>query len=780
MLIKLDIAPLLLTAPYVIGILIADYFSVGLVFSTLFLVLSLIACLIAVRWQKLPKLISLAILFFFLGLFLTSLSISRLEMSLLSKAAQQGANVIVEGTLASDPIDRSGTSFFNLNVEKVILFKGGSRPEDWMVKERLRVKNASRLRQQLCMGEHVRVSGVLRLPNSSRDFNFKRYLYHQGIVAILIVKGSDIKSNQGGFSISFLIGQIRHWVKQTNNFYLPKDCAGLINGIVLGDPSLVDEEVQESFRATGLTHIVAASGVNIALVISALWPLLRIFRLGAVAQFIILICSTGLYTMVSGMSPSITRAFLMAAIGLVAWLSGRQGNSFSSLSAAAMILLVIDPFIIYDIGFQLSFAATASIIIFVPSLERLMEEIPKPLMAGLSVTVGAQIGVLPIIIYYFGQLSMISLIANLVVIPLASIALVLGMAALPVAAVSSLAGSALYLILRVILKAIIFETISLSAAPGASIFFNQPSIAIIAMLYAAIVALAIYFNSIKLKLRLGHVVIVLAVMLALPTWWYIVKSAPTGRLEITFMDVGQGDSAIVTTPRGERLLIDGGPNPDLVKQKLARKGVRKIDAILISHDHADHITGIKNLLGLFTIGCIIYPKSISDSKGFLQIYRLARKKGINLLAIDEGDVLKLGEQLEIDTLFASIKDEEGGGNDDSLVVMVKYGDFKALFTGDAEENIEKELVSGKKDLDADVLKVGHHGSAISSTREFLHEVSPEISVISVGKDNKYGHPSKLTIGRLINAGSKVYRTDRDGDVTISLDDKAYRIYAERR
>lgn len=781
---------LLFTIFNIAGVVIADTYNLRLITTIPFAIACLIIHLVFIFRKSSARIVTAALLFLSLGMILTSLFALRLESSLIHRCAKQSLHVTVEGILINDPSIWNDTSSFDMRIRKLtidsrhITIGEGFTGKNWTINEPLRVRVRS-CKAKLHMGEYIRASGFLELPSSDGDFNYRRYLYHRGIMAILSGSGKDIERiDSDGFNLTSFAGSIRHSIKERYIRGLPEDEAALLCGIALGDASLINEELQESFRATGLTHILAASGINIALIIGALWPLLRILRFRAIAQFATLVSFTALYTVVSGLSPSITRAFLMAAIGLSAWFFGRERNNMTSLSAAALILLIADPFIIYDVGFQLSFAATLALIIFMPLLEQSMVEVPKPLRSGLSVTIAAQLGVFPIIIYYFGQASVISLIANLTAAPLSGPALILGMAVLPVETIVAPLGELVYLILRVILGLIIAETKLLANFPGAYVYLGSVSLFKAIICYIVIAFLGLYLYKIKLKIRFSHVLMLLIAISAVSIWWQLGKSMAPSQLEVTFFDVGQGDSAIIITPDNTKILIDGGPDPTLVKRKLEQRGIKMIDAVMISHEDSDHIGGIEKVIENFKIGSFLYPAGVESSKAFLELRAIANRKGINCITVDDGDVLRLGKNLEIDTLHAG-KDAGAGGiendndNDESAVVMVKYGKFKTLFTGDAGKEIEEGLVNENEDLDADVLKVGHHGSASSSTQDFLREVSPGISVISVGKGNSYGHPSRSTINRLSSIGSKILRTDRNGDVTISSDGDSFRVYTEK-
>lgn len=736
------------------------------------------------------RLLIATIVFFALGLFLTESREQSLQTGLLNNSAENSSHVTVEGFVLGDVKHKDGIAGFDIQVRK-LRFSGVFDErvyghKEWLLNEHLRISVQSKRKLELHMGEYIRVSGHLAIPKASGEFDYRRYLYHRGIMAVLrtapedlgIVQysGSRLSPEYVVNSLRFAAGSLRGWIKWANSAYLPEDCAGLLNGIVLGDASSISKDIEESFRATGLTHVVAASGMNIALIVAALWPLLRLLRLRLGVQIAILIALAGAYTIVAGMAASITRAFIMAAIALIAWLLGREKVGLNSLSLAALILLIINPFALYDIGFQLSFASTASLIMLSGPLERAMGDMPKFLREGLGVTVAAQLGVLPIIVFYFGQISVISLVANIVVTPLAAPALIIGMVVLPALALSAKLAMPLYALLKVILKLMIVASFYLSKTPGAYLSVAQPSMYLTIAAYVVIAVLGIYLHKIRVKFRVIHVAMLLVVVTGASILWQINQSLVSPRLEIIFIDVGQGDCALIRTPTGENVLIDSGPDERLIKRKLETRGVKKIDALLISHAHADHMAGVEEIIDRFAVGRIMYPPTTRKAEICKGLFILAKKKGIKCTPVESGDKARLGK-LELTALCSAASEE---GNDESAVLMASYGRFKVLFTGDASEELESRLIEAGEELDADVLKVGHHGSGSSSSDDFLSKVSPEISVISVGKGNMYGHPSGEAIARLRSAGSKIYRTDKNGDVTIESDGESFSVYVKRQ
>jgi competence protein ComEC len=803
---------------YIAGIVIADCFHMNVATTVLSTGINLLIGLIVIAWLKLRSLATWVIvfLFFSLGLLITALHISHIESGVIGRAAADNTHVTVYGSMNTDAEFKNNSSNFDLNVSRASIGRTG-----WQVSERVRVRVRSEKPLALIAGQNVMVTGQLEQPESIGEFDYKRYLYHKDISAILTVSETDIKpvSNSGSpiwqkFSLIASTSHIRRWIKNAYLAHLPQDSAALLIGIVLGDDSAINEELNDSFRTTGLTHILAASGMNIALVLAALWPLLRYMRLKPSVQLAVLVVFAGLYTLVSGMQPSLTRAFLMAAVGLAAWLSGRDKNGLASISAAALFLLVLNPFTLYDIGFQLSFLATASLIVFVPMLDRMMADLPGWLRAGLSVTMAAQIGVLPVLIYYFGQVSVISVLANLLIVPLAEPALILGMILLPFQALVPILAMPFYWVLAAEMSAVIYLNKLIAATPGAALVVDEPSIIAVAVMYAviAVFGAALHKASLKLRFRFGHIIILLIALTCASIWVTAYRSLAPSQLQVTFFDVGQGDSALLQTPDGVKVLIDTGPDFDILKRKLDLKGIEYIDAVIISHTHADHASGVSDIFRNYNVGSFYYPRSAEGEAAMSAMLASAEKTGVRSVPVDNHDHTRFGKNLEMESFCRDADNSdkyyvgnfEGGENDRCIVCLMEYGEFEVMFTGDAGKEIEHEICEdncGKGEstggningdgsdeakntdvddnaIEADVLKVGHHGSATSSTEEFLKEVDPKVSVISVGEHNRYGHPTEAAIARIRASGSKIYRTDRNGDVTVISDGNAFKVNTE--
>jgi competence protein ComEC len=276
-------------------------------------------------------------------------------------------------------------------------------------------------------------------------------------------------------------------------------------------------------------------------------------------------------------------------------------------------------------------------------------------------------------------------------------------------------------------------------------------------------------NKIKLLILIAGVFLILAAALLLFIFYH-----PAKRLEVNFFDVGQGDAILIKAPDGQNILIDGGPNLRIVERLSAvlMPWDKKIDLMVLTHPHDDHVTGLVNVLERFKVEKILYTGVNHDSPNYIAWLSAVRDKKIPLVILDRPRTIKLGDNCRLEILYplkSFLNKEVENLNNTSIVMKLAYGETSFLFTGDAEREEEKEILESGVELSADVLKIGHHGSDTSSSGEFLAAVKPDIAVISVGKDNDFGHPSLRTIKKLERAGAKVFRTDEAGTIKIVSD-----------
>jgi competence protein ComEC len=611
---------------------------------------------------------------------------------------------------------------------------------------------------------------------------------------------------------------------------IPAPEAGLAAGILTGLRDRVDRDLASAFTTAGVSHIVAISGWNIAIVATTLGALTG--RLGRRRRSLASAAAIALYVAFVGPSPSVVRAAAMAGCALLARELGRPAGAASAMGLAVAGLLLVDPRSVDDPGFRLSVLATAGLIAWgTPLSRRLAGRAPGRLHAwvaeSLGVSLAAQAATLPVILVDFGRLSLVSPAVNLVVAPLVAPAMAAGAVAL-VAGVGTGIGLPAGLAVIVglpawaLLGVIVGVVRGAAAMPLASVTLDEPLNAVAAGVAAAVVAIGPHAARLALSRRrrpraagsgapartAGRVgkpatggrtaptsaigrsraSRITALLLGASTLAVAVAAIhrPDGATRITVLDVGQGDAILLEGGHGGRLLVDGGPDPDRLLVALDERlppWDRRIDSIVLTHPHEDHVAGLPLLLERYRVGRVFEPGMRGPGPSYAAWDAALSSRG----APPRG-TLATGDRLAVDDVSLRVLWPDPGDvpvqpgdsgtaiNDISIVLLGVVDGHRFLLTGDIEQDVDPSLVA-RGLPPVDVLKVAHHGSATASTEPFLDATRPRLAVISVGAGNPYGHPAAATIGRLGRLAGSVLRTDLDGSVTIMFDGPVMRVHA---
>jgi competence protein ComEC len=593
----------------------------------------------------------------------------------------------------------------------------------------------------LAAGQRISVAARLDRPLGFRNpgtFDYAERLLRHGITVVGTVRADSITPLDARDPA--WPTRVKRQAVAAMRESLPPTSAALLAGLLLGERTDLPSDVDAAFRRAGVYHVLAVSGFNVALVASTVWALLALARAPRrVAALGALLVVVG-FAMVVGSQPSVLRATLMAVLVLLALLLERDAAVLNSLALAAVVILALRPADLHDPGFQLSFAATAGIVL--APLPR------RRLAAALAVSTAAQLAVLPIGLAHFNQLSPIGVFANLAVVPLAGVASVLGLVAIAAGLLSATLAGWLFAAAWPVLLLLRGAVAAAAAVPGAVIHLPAPGLVAIASYVAALalglIAWHLRGTHLRLARRLAAVAGVLFALSALATLWPALRPAD-GRLRVTVLDVGQGDAIVVEGPDGRTLLVDagaGGPyrldaGERVVAPFLWNRGVLRLEAVVVTHADADHAGGIPAVRARFTV------RNSWD--------------GADAPLVLGGAVI---------TPLAAAP---GGRNDAARVLRVDFGRASIFLASDVETAGEQALAASGAPLGATVLKVPHHGSRTSSGPALLSAVRPSVAVISVGARNSYGHPDPGVLARLAATGAAVYRTDRDGAVLLETD-----------
>lgn len=558
-----------------------------------------------------------------------------------------------------------------------------------------------------------------------------------------------------------MTNHVRSRVRSAADWGLPREEAALLTGLVIGDTSGQTSERQEQFRDAGLTHLVAVSGSNVALVLAGVLGGGAALGLGSRGRRLAGIAAVCWFVLLVRAEPSVVRAAVMAVLVLLAGLRGRGSDPLHVLAMAALLLLLADPFLSGQLGFALSVGATAGVLVFAPRLATRVPG-PEPVRVLVGASLGAQLGVAPILLTLPEGVGLWSLPANLIAVPAAAIASVVGVAAALTAQVSTVAGGVVAMLARPALRTVIWAAETFAAGPRLT-----------AGHLATPVAALLVFTLLSRRRapRLAATALLLTVVAAVMP--QLRTAGPVAVVTLTALDVGQGDALLVETPAGSgragaRMLVDGGPEPGSALAAVRARGVRGLDAVALTHAHADHAGGLPAVVAAMPVAVLLVgprPLEPDSAPSVAETYGLAARRGVRVLPVAAGMQFPLGGA-SVEVLSPPADGSVGTEpNDNSLVLRVEGSGGTALLTGDAEIAAQEWLLRDPGRLRADVLKVPHHGGDTNAPG-FLRAVGARAAVLSVGGDNDYGHPDGDVLAEL--AGVALYRTDLHGAVRVEL------------
>jgi competence protein ComEC len=612
-------------------------------------------------------------------------------------------------------------------------------------------------------GDQLRIEGTLQVPD---DLGFAQSLSHRGLA--VSVRAFDVE-RLGGAPAPFirLTQVVRAFVGRTIERIFPPREAGLLLGLVLGDASKLDPVTTRDFQTTGLGHLLVVSGENVAMVLAPVVAFAGALRVGAGTRFAMGLGVVVLFVVLTGAEPSVLRAGAMASLALIGILLGKPRATGTILAAAVLALLVLDPWLVHSIGFQLSVAATAGMVtLATPLAERLRRLLPLPVAMAFGTTIAAQLGVTPLLLFHFHEVPGVTIAANLAAFPAVSPALLLGIAASALGLIWLPLGHLVSFVARIPMRYLEVVASTLAKAPIAWITSGGgPWVLIIGA--TGFVAIAAWMRS---GWRPPRRLVVVAIALApLVVWQAALGAGPPTALTVRMLDIGQGDSILITSPGGATVLIDGGPDEELAAQLLVSYGVKRLDAVIATHPHADHIAGLPQILARFPVGVFLEPGCPDTTELQAGLHDEIEAQGIPVRDPRAGDVVLVGDlSFRVLSPDRCWNDSHSDPNNDSIVLLLDAGGDSMLFTGDSEVEAQQVLLDTGVLTDIDVLKMPHHGGD-TSLPELFPAVAPEVIAISVGQPNPYGHPNPTAMAEAQATGAEIWRTDEHGTLTITWD-----------
>jgi len=782
------------TLLFVIGILLQRILqpdSVLLLFSIIFISFLHIILKIVVKKYQVQRLgdVTLYIVFVLLGLYIVIQNSNELKTPLAKYHKEK--NTTLYAKIKNIELIKDYEVVFTVIIDSIkIDNKTFNNPDYLICKFRGDSIQREKLYVKIQPGNKIFITGTFHKGRERRnpgEFDYDKYLNSKGVSGLFISYDTDsiaIVDNKRNVFASYLFS-LR---KSIDNIILnlhDKETSDLLRGLILADRSGIDTDTKNAFVNSGVIHILAVSGLNVGYVILIFIIVFGRFSIYAIS--ILTVIGLIIFMLITGTTPPVVRATIMGIIIILTFLSNRSTNIFNSISIAAVIILFFSPQQIYDPGFQLSFGAVLSTAIIYPYIQSWIEKLnlkikwAELILLFMGVSLSAQIGTIPFTLIYFSKLSVVSIFANLFVIPISGIITAIAFITIFLGSFSSWLAQ-FFAFANNLLTFIMMESIRFAGTLEFSfLWIRNYSLYDSVVFYLLLGFLLLSISRIqKTVIKISSLVFTFLIII-LYSSFDDNKLLTDGRLNIMMIDVGQGDSFLIKFPNGKTALIDAGEaNPYIdngervIIPLLDNLGIDKIDYGFISHLDLDHYGGFISLIYNDKIKEIYRPLPDSSTKS-LRLEKFLKQKNVethiynkSILNIGNAKVYILNKPY--DTFYSSLS-----SNDKSGVLKIVYGKNSFLFVGDCEHPSEYFLASNfGRMLDSDVLKVGHHGSETGSSKGFLNLVSPDISLVSAGIKNKFNHPAESVIKLLNNINSKIYRTDQLGAVLLQSDGKKIR------
>lgn len=832
-----------------------------------------------------------------------------------------GMSVQAEGTITSKvKIDGDRAQFALLlhYVRLVASDEEEQKDNNLEVKEKVQVQiklleeNEQKIADGWQRGDKIQLTGTLETPGTARNFgsfDYGAYLHRSSIHWLLKGKGTEgithspLRSWMSQYTVLRLSDAAREELGGQMERIFDEPHAGYMKGLVIGIGDEINPDTYGDFSKLGLTHILAISGMHVAIYVSALLLILSVFRLSKEKALTITFLLVPFYVLISGSSPSVIRAGIMSMIGLYLTRQGLMKDGINILCLAALMMLIVDPYMLVNVSFQLSFLVTAGLMIYVPLLQPHFDSWPKWLSGTAVITIAAQLLSFPMTVFYFNQFSLLSFAANFLlvgfisflILPLGTLVLLLiyiwEPAVKPIAWITEwmnqvtfhfvtwlntydqfvliwatphfLVVLVYYLLLYYVFRLLkewrvsrqpipIGSEDTIPLTPVMNLTPNESSVRRDRFLYSikhpvlnhstentvlhkgrghlqqAFQALQIssawpeletvfspqgagFFARNPFTLVKKIMLITFSIILLAGMMLSYEEPYRKGEGMVSFIDVGQGDSILITTPTGKHILVDGGGTIQFGQQAswkqrrdpyevgksllvplLKKRGIHRLDAVILSHADQDHAGGLQAVLEQIPVSKLIWNGTVTEKPFFQELLRTALKQQVGLYEVYAGMEYRPDKETVLSFIAPDVsvsinesnKDQPlpvlEDQNHDSVVFLMEMEKTSFLFTGDidaaAELDIlerikqEKAAAAEEESFSVDVLKVAHHGSKTSTTEEWLNYWQPQLSVISAGVNNTYGHPHPSVTERLEDYGSEIYRTDLMGEIQLRVRD----------
>ncbi len=713
----------------------------------------------------------------------------------------------IKGMVCTEPEVRNTASILQLSSSEIQ--KDGAKQEI-SGKALIRVPRY----QEYHYGDILKVTGEPETPLQFDDFDYKGYLARQGIYSVINYPKIEILDTGKGFKPLAWIYSLRNRLSQSLALALPEPQASLAQGILLGLRGNIPYSLQDAFSRSGTAHLLAISGLHLSIIIGILlsagiWLFGKRYSIYIWLAFL----AIWLYVLISGMRPPVVRGAVMGSMFLIAEYLGRQRSASTALAFAAAVMVGIEPQILWDASFQLSFLAMLGLIFLLPYFQAWARKgiavtVGKEGVAAslctfaadcFAVTLAAILATWPVIAYYFDVVSFVGLPATFFAL-LALPGIIITSALVAVTGLlSPLLAQVFGWIAWLFLSYLIMAIKAFDALPFSSIeldgihiwqiwlYYVLLGLIIMAINYRTQLANIFHLTASRIRpqvneasriaLKLSKKWIIPPLTIATVLVWAAILNMPDDKLHVSILNIGQGDAILIQTPNRQDILIDGGPNPQAIGLELGKKlpfWDRTIDLVILTQPQADHVTGLIDVFQKYKVSQVIEPGIPYGSITYQHWLNLVNDKKIRHEIGHARQEINLGSGIEIEVLHPPspfLQDTSDDIDNNGIVLRLNWNKVSFLFTADIGQEAEWHLIAQRANLQAIVLKVAHHGSLTSTSPEFLAAVNPEVAAISAGTNNRFNLPHSQVVNRLSEhlGSDKVYITSTHGTIEFITD-----------
>lgn len=641
-------------------------------------------------------------------------------------------------------------------------------------------------------GDILKVQGSFEIPDKPRNykgFDYSNYLKQKKIYGSIFSNNSvKIFCKKDLF---YIRGKILNCIfERSNKIY---NQSGFINGILFGYTNDTENEIKESLKIANISHILAISGLHISYIIYFVSYILEKTIKNKKIENYIIIFFLIFFWFITGESISCARACIMTSISIISFNNYRKYNFYRSYIVSFFIILFFNPYNIFNIGMWLSYLGILGIKIFYDFFKTVFCHFNKKstkIIQNISMSISVQIMIFPIVIYNFNIFSFTFLLSNIVIFLFVDKVIILGYISIFLSFINFNLGACCANINDTLINVFLNIINLLNKSSLSKIYLKTPYILFIVVYYFIIVLIFNFYRNnrhyilrlfcsytfvqiqFKRLLRKKKYILVIIIIFFLLDF----TSQFNKPLKFYFVDVEQGDCSIIKTPFGKSILIDSGERDygkNIVLPYLLDRRINKLDYVIVSHFDSDHVGGILSIIDEIKVEQIIIGKQFEMNENYVEFLNLVKKNKIEVKIVSAGDELYIEKDLKLNILWPDSQNiiNENSINNNSLVCKLIYRDFSILFTGDIEKIAEESILKKYKNtnlLKSNILKVAHHGSSSSSTADFLKITNSQIALIGVGENNNFGHPNKITLDNLKKFGYQIYRTDLNGEISMSI------------